>query len=1045
MNGRPILGAALITLLALGQPVLAATEISGNINNDTVWTKENGPYQVTSLTNIGTEEAQASLTIEQGTVVEFSDDARINVFGDLVVNGTEVEPVTFGAAPGSSAHNWQTLVLGSTGSTIQHLNAHDANYGLLLLDSTVSLSNLNFNNADILSDNSHVSIGQLGMDSGSLLSFGGQLSLMGASINNVDVGFAFIGDADSMNITGMTVANSNQGLNIVGNATLNNINTSNTNGLALSLGPGSVSVANSNFNGGNSVGISISNGALVQMNDVNVTNFMAPGIAVNDSTVTGTGINASNNLIGIANYNGTISLERSALKGNTIAGLDHSGEGAVRVANSSIGESGIAGVMGNGAEAVDARGNYWGHPGGPTVDPMNPDAVQLGDGVFGNVIYEPWLSQYCEADCHSNIMFLPGIMSSRLYKDGEQLWEPGTFTSDDEFLPLYLDENGQSIDPEIYTDDVLDNGYAYGKLIEDLTALKAVGTINDYEAVPYDWRLSMEDVLNTGVEREDGTVIYGTATTSPYIENSLRRLAANSKSGKVTIVAHSNGGLVTKALINKLGSEAAGLIDKIIFVGVPQVGTPQAIGSLLHGYNAGLPEIYPFVLSPERSRDLALNMPMIYQLMPFSDYYNGEGASVGTPYVTFEDGAATQAFIDRYGYAITPDELEDFLNGAEGRGPVAYEDLGNAARANATLLAEALATQAEIDSTWNVPEGIEMHQIAGTGEETLTGITYKTIKKCNDRNVFFICESYEDVLSYTPNLDIDGDGTVVVPSALAMSEAEAERWWLDLQGYNGATPSFFREKHANILEVDELRNFIINRLISETTDDIPNFISNSLPILEEGDRLTFTLHSPLSLSAIDDNGNVVSPDTNTIPGASYQRFGEIQVITMPAGTKFAIVLDGEADGSFTLEMEEWEGGELNATSTLSAIPSGTSTVATISFTEGSLETMSILEVDYNGDRVVDLIYTPEIGESVSTPNIPTGDDVSTSGGRRIQRGQVLGVSTDLSETLRQVQIILDILTKLKGHIPDEDYSKIEDRVRDILRTALINSEYNEGV
>src|SRR5690606_32057386 len=113
--------------------------------------------------------------------------------------------------------------------------------------------------------------------------------------------------------------------------------------------------------------------------------------------------------------------------------------------------------------------------------------------------------------------------------------------------------------------------------------------------------------------------------------------------------------------------------------GVPQLGTPQAIGSLLHGYNAGLPEIYPFVLSPERARDLALNMPMIYQLMPFSDYYNGEGASVATPYVTFEDGPATQAFIDRYGYAITPDELEDFLNGAEGRDQVAYDDLDHAA------------------------------------------------------------------------------------------------------------------------------------------------------------------------------------------------------------------------------------------------------------------------------------------------------------------------------------------------------------------------------
>jgi len=206
-----------------------------------------------------------------------------------------------------------------------------------------------------------------------------------------------------------------------------------------------------------------------------------------------------------------------------------------------------------------------------------------------------------------------------------------------------------------------------------------------------------------------------------------------------------------------------------------------------------------------------------------------------------------------------------------------------------------------------------------------------------------------------------------------------------------------------------------------------------------GDRLSFTLHSPLSLSAVDTQGNIVNAETSTIPGAEYLRYGEVQVLTMPIGTKFSIVLNGEAEGSFTLEMEEWEDEELVATSTLSAIPSSTNTIATISFTNGSLEDMGILEIDHNGDTIVDLTYTPEIGEAVFAPDLPDIDNTSSSGGRKVSRGQVLGSSIDISETLQRIEYILTALTKLKGHIPDEVYVEIDNQIRFMLGTILKNT------
>ena len=58
-------------------------------------------------------------------------------------------------------------------------------------------------------------------------------------------------------------------------------------------------------------------------------------------------------------------------------------------------------------------------------------------------------------------------------------------------------------------------------------------------------------------------------------------MASSSKTGKVTIVAHSNGGLVTKLIYNQLKDKGeADLVDKIIFVAVPEIGTPQSLPSL---------------------------------------------------------------------------------------------------------------------------------------------------------------------------------------------------------------------------------------------------------------------------------------------------------------------------------------------------------------------------------------------------------------------------------------------------------------------------------
>ncbi len=573
----------------------------------------------------------------------------------------------------------------------------------------------------------------------------------------------------------------------------------------------------------------------------------------------------------------------------------------------------------------------------------------------------------CTEDCYSNVLFIPGIMSSRLYdEDGNKLWEPEVEGGVKE---LYLDTDGKSVN-DVKVGEVVDtfNGPLllsfdiYKSFLSDLASATSSGLINDYYAFPYDWRLSMNDIL-----------------ADDSLTNKLRELVSSSKSGKVTIVAHSNGGLVTKALLNSLGDEAGDLVDKIVLVAVPQLGTPQAVGALLHGFKSGIPTKYSDALA----RDFSQNSPMAYQLLPLGDYRNNVGYRISTPLVSFEDGVSTQPFIDKYGYAIVNgQELDGFLRGSEGRNQPTFDDLENPTVANSSLLSNAELLNGEIGASWVPPDGIEVHEIAGVGEQTLAGIKYKTIDTCVktawDENLHIdYCVELGSKLSYDPVLVLDGDGTVIEPSALAISTSSdsVHRWWVDLKGYNKilfglADKPLLRTNHKDILSVNDLRDFIFDNLFFEHSSTTHQYVSSSIPLFESNNQLTFVLHSPLTLSAEDSNGDVISADESTIEDATYERYGEVQVLTIPTDIDFTLNLNGEKAGSFTLEVSEIRDGEVVATSTYSAIPSATSTVAKIAYSGTIVATSSVMTVDYDGNGEVDATYTATEGEVVQQPDDP---------------------------------------------------------------------------
>jgi|GEM_PF-830432 len=671
-------------------------------------------------------------------------------------------------------------------------------------------------------------------------------------------------------------------------------------------------------------------------------------------------------------------------------------------------------------EAVSLEDNWYGTD--TKTDGVNNDGISKNDVVFGTTQLngtfdlQGWLHQdpfptvaACTKDCFSNVLFLPGLEASRLYAPGaagteNQLWEPNR---DADGEKLFLDKDGKSVRDDIYTRDVINEKNVlpvgqeniYKSFLSDLTQWKTDNLIADYAVVPYDWRLSFADILAGGVQDGDN-ISYTKPASSSYIIDELRRLAATSKSGKVMVVAHSNGGLLTKALVQKLGDvEAQKLIDTIVFVAVPQSGTTQTIGALLQGFEQGLPlDVSPVILTPQTARRLADNMPGAYQLLPSDAYFTGSGSGVTTPVISFDDGASTKVFTDKYGFEIRDHAtLKSFLKDDEGKLNPDSNNLFSPIKLNNDLLSAAADAHQSLDN-WTAPAGISVYQIAGTGEKTVSTIHYWTDTMCT-MYVLGFCTRHTPYLTYTPELVTDGDGTVVTPSALAMGtdRANVKRYWVDLKGYNDAQHGINMDRnHASILEVQQLREFIKTDILVKSSTVLPDFIADSAPSTNTDKQLQFYLHSPLSLAVQDNEEHEISATTSTIPGATYRRFGEVQYVSVPAAIHPKLVLNGEAEGSFTLEVQETTGDTVTAKTTFSAIPTTDKTKVTMDFPDGTIEHASPLAVDMQGSGTPDLILPPQVGGTVLAEDILAPTTIPTVTGTQGKNGWYM---SDVTVTL----------------------------------------------
>lgn len=560
----------------------------------------------------------------------------------------------------------------------------------------------------------------------------------------------------------------------------------------------------------------------------------------------------------------------------------------------------------------------------------------------------------------SSIAFLPGIMGSRLYRpdddgDEDKIWEP-EWTQD--FEDLGFDGVGVSKHSDIYTRDIVDIlrpvtdlwNYAegYRSYVDFMDSLVDSSTINDWEAIPYDWRLATNEVIKTGKEVSYGNVSYLTGKQEmPYIVSRIKALASNSQTGKVTIVAHSNGGLVAKNLLKYLeesgNTDVLDKIDTVVLVAVPQLGTPKSVGELLHG-TAGFVQSW--------TREATENMPGVYGLLPSQLLFSHLNDSV----VEFDEGfTAFKTFSSVAGTNISSyEDLKDFMLGKilERKEPNP-RDVGTPNVLKENIIVSTESMHEGVDD-FEAPENIRVIEVVGTGLPTPRGIHYSEyapgVSLANGNHV-----------THEWLFDTRGDGTVL--SSSAEGGRADETYYFPLNTYGKEKEESYR--HATILSSPIVMDFLRHTVLLKDDKHNPYITDENEDTLDP--RFAITMHSPADIHLYNTNlhTGILEGAEETefgreyeeqIPTSYYSEWGTVKYV----GAEFLdettrLEVDGTGFGTFKLTVEYYEGNALMGSYSFTGVPVGPRSKGVVHLEEGEIP---VLMYNADGDGTVDAELTP---------------------------------------------------------------------------------------
>ena len=492
------------------------------------------------------------------------------------------------------------------------------------------------------------------------------------------------------------------------------------------------------------------------------------------------------------------------------------------------------------------------------------------------------------------VVIVPGIMGSRLNRvsNGEEVWPnvsqmrfPGDTYLDD----LQLSTGGiQIAGKEMNASSAIEeesNRIFYKNLIHNLIGYTE--NVNLF-VVPYDWRLDIQSQINK-------------------LDSVVSQAIAASTDGKINIIAHSMGGLLTRDYL--VATSSSQFLDKLILLGTPNLGAPKIAKIINYGddldfkINLGLFDVG--ILNTDEAKKISQNMPAVYELLPSRNYFSAIGSYIDD----FSSG--TDNFLNY-------DETKQFLIN-QGR--------------NSELLALADAYHVRDSTSINAPK---IYNIVGC-------------ENFNTIGGFLVYPDGRYDLGYT-----DGDGTVPFGSANSISSTTLTYYApFDTTGVD----------HLGLVKDSNILNIIDNILNDNPLFSSGNVSRDATPCTQGSpNAIIFETHSPVSLSVYDSQNRHLGPTSSGtiefgIPGASYDVIEHNSFVRVPEGDTYRVVINGTASGTAEFDIKSASGATITNKAVYQNIPiTGNQTVANAIFSgfQGDLT----LNLDSNGDGVTDSNIQP---------------------------------------------------------------------------------------
>lgn len=754
-------------------------------------------------------------------------------------------------------------------------------------------------------------------------------------------------------------------------------------------------------------------GGLIKANYADIS--LAHGFGADNGNITISSSTLSGAETGLLGRSGVISISNSRIFGNRygLYILPYNSFGAFQVAdtNSEYGVGGIGNALlsmvtisphsvtvtgssftDNSEASIDnedpytyvqAIGNWWGTVTGPVATGNNK--------VSGLITSDPWLTQDPFATvatvCCSNILFIPGLEGTQLFKQEKvlgvnttnQLWEPNRNL---DVRKLYLDSAGSSTDKTIYSGGPIGKALGledvYGGFMDFLDSIQKSGKINAWKAFGYDWRKPIAEVV-AGSEKK--------SMASESLIQTASELASSSRTRKVTIIAHSNGGLVAKYLIKTLSDMGkSGIIDSVISVAVPYLGTPEAIAGLLHGDDQAI--LNGWILNAATARGLGVNMSSAYSLLPSKEYFS----EVFSPTIVFASTTVTGVNKNIYPQSISDLATQSSFIGDShhDRRSASADDLSLPVVGNQKLLASASAIHDVLD-LFSWPTNIARWALVGWNAVTTKSIVYSNEKKCDKNGTN--CTVAVSHIATTTNR---GDGTVVVPSAAYDAGTEVA---LDLG--NISKQENHAVTHVNILDATSTEKAIEKIVSHNPADDQKKIIGEISKIqgvsiglpdsAKMSSNLVLRTHSPVELNVYDSEGRhtgiIPKPaslidvedglytftESNILGSSIKIRQGDSvddndYEIYLPDrdGEKYTVVMNGTGMGEFSYDASRVNEGTILDKVEFDGMPVTPLTIATTTIiaadnngivAQALYSASSTMTIDLDGNGSTDIIAT----------------------------------------------------------------------------------------